>query len=258
MSALSALDLQAIGKLAKALSSGRIAGPFSAFALGQVLGQGQFQALADEMNAIASEPDPGRLIGLCLEAIAAGANRHSDPILDLIWSGPDEPESLAESTQVRVDQLFRSASSEVFVTGYALYNGKQIFESLAQRMAELSGLKVTLVMNIQRKDNDTSLDEAVVARWKKQFFERQWPGPRKPDIYFDPRSLLQDRSKRAVMHAKCIVIDQSEALVSSANLTEAAQCRNIEAGLLVKDTLLVRRLQKNFEVLIKKGHLRSV
>jgi phosphatidylserine/phosphatidylglycerophosphate/cardiolipin synthase-like enzyme len=252
------MDPHSIGKLAKALSAGRIASPFSAFALGQVLGYGNFQSLADEMNALASESDPARLLGRCLEAVSAIAYRDSDPVFDLIWSGPDEPESLAESTQVRVDQLFRSAKSEVFVTGYALYKGRQIFESLAQRMAEVPELKVTLVMNIQRKENDTSLDEGVVARWKRLFFEREWPGPRKPEIYYDPRALLQDRSRRAVMHAKCIIIDQSEALVSSANLTEAAQCRNIEAGLLVRDGLLVRRLQKNFEVLIKKGHLRPV
>jgi|GEM_PF-5881506 len=51
---------------------------------------------------------------------------------------------------------------------------------------------------------------------------------------------------------------QSIALVSSSNLTEAALCRNIEAGFGVRDALVVSQLQRNFEVLIQKGHLKPV
>jgi phosphatidylserine/phosphatidylglycerophosphate/cardiolipin synthase-like enzyme len=258
MTALASLHPQTMRKLATALASGRIAQPFSSFGLNQALGAGDYTGLSHELNLLVGDGDPLRLIGNCLEILAGRSERNTEGDLDLIWSGPDEPESLAESTQVTVRELFLSAKKEIFVTGYALYNGRQIFEPLAKRMAESPGLKVTLVMNIQRKDNDTSLDENVVFRWKQQFFKKQWPGDNKPQLYFDPRSLLMDRAKRAVMHAKCIIVDKSVALVSSANLTEAALCRNIEAGFVVRDELVVARLQRNFEVLVQKGHLNPV
>jgi phosphatidylserine/phosphatidylglycerophosphate/cardiolipin synthase-like enzyme len=44
------------------------------------------------------------------------------------------------------------------------------------------------------------------------------------------------------MHAKVIVVDDVAALVTSANFTAAAQRRNIEAGIVLRDHHHVRRL----------------
>jgi len=74
--------------------------------------------------------------------------------------------------------------------------------------------------------------------------DRAWP-----EIYFDPRSLHRpavsnlggDTKQRAVLHAKCVVIDGRTAFVSSANFTEAAQERTIEVGVLVRSPIVVER-----------------
>lgn len=259
MSALAGLPPRTLSLLADALSRGRLAYPVTSFGLAQCLGPGDFNSLASEINGLAAERDPLQLLGHCLGRVIQNtdAENRSNPV-DLIWSGPDEPETLAESTQVTIRELFRSAEHEILVTGYAVYNGKFIFEPLAHRMAEKPGMKVNLVMNIPRKDNDTSLDDHVVMRWKQQFIQKQWPSSIQPAIYYDPRSLTMERSKRAVMHAKCILVDQRIGLVSSANLTEAALARNIEAGLIVRDPRLLSRLHRNFEVLISNGHLKRL
>ena len=57
------------------------------------------------------------------------------------------------------------------------------------------------------------------------------------------------------MHAKCVVVDGAQALVTSANFTEAAQERNIEVGLLVDAPALADRLEEHFASLIRDGHL---
>jgi phosphatidylserine/phosphatidylglycerophosphate/cardiolipin synthase-like enzyme len=44
------------------------------------------------------------------------------------------------------------------------------------------------------------------------------------------------------IHAKCVIADQRQALITSANFTEAAQKRNIEVGLLVTHYPTVSRL----------------
>ena len=60
---------------------------------------------------------------------------------------------------------------------------------------------------------------------------------------------------RSALHAKCVVIDGQEALVTSANFTAAAQERNIELGLLVHSPDVAYRVERHFEALIKGGHL---
>jgi phosphatidylserine/phosphatidylglycerophosphate/cardiolipin synthase-like enzyme len=54
-----------------------------------------------------------------------------------------------------------------------------------------------------------------------------------------------------------VVVDRSIALVTSANFTEAAQHRNIEAGLLIRHPGTVDRIVMYFEGLIACGHLKT-
>jgi phosphatidylserine/phosphatidylglycerophosphate/cardiolipin synthase-like enzyme len=88
-----------------------------------------------------------------------------------------------------------------------------------------------------------------------------WPGERQPELYYDPRSLLtKDETKeRASMHAKCIVVDGNEVLVTSANFTQAAQARNVEVGLrLRRDEGIARRIVGQFERLVELGRLVAI
>jgi len=69
------------------------------------------------------------------------------------------------------------------------------------------------------------------------------------------RSLLDSRDKLSSLHAKCVVIDRRVALITSANFTEAAQQRNIEAGVIVRYPLFVERLVGYFEGLKESKQL---
>lgn len=89
----------------------------------------------------------------------------------------------------------------------------------------------------------------------RQNIIKQWPGPRLPTVYYDPRA-LNDPHNRAVMHAKCILVDDRVALVTSANLTGAAHNRNIEVGLLTHQREVVSRLRGQFTSLINSEALR--
>ncbi len=53
------------------------------------------------------------------------------------------------------------------------------------------------------------------------------------------------------MHAKCVVTEGQEALVTSANFTEAAQERNIELGLLVNSPDVAGRIEAHFLSLVR-------
>ena len=51
-----------------------------------------------------------------------------------------------------------------------------------------------------------------------------------------------DESLRGVQHSKIVLIDRCAALVTSANFTQAAQSKNIEAGFLTRDLHQVERI----------------
>jgi phosphatidylserine/phosphatidylglycerophosphate/cardiolipin synthase-like enzyme len=89
---------------------------------------------------------------------------------------------------------------------------------------------------------------AHVRHFAERFISHEWPGRRPPIRYYDPRSLETDRAKRASLYARCIVVDREQALVSSGNLTEAAQTKNIEVGIHLRSASFARRLVEHFEI----------
>ncbi|MEZ4431632.1 MAG: phospholipase D-like domain-containing protein [bacterium] len=55
------------------------------------------------------------------------------------------------------------------------------------------------------------------------------------------------------MHAKAVIVDRRKAFVTSANFTEAAQARNIEAGVVVDDTAFAERMARQLDALVEQG-----
>jgi phosphatidylserine/phosphatidylglycerophosphate/cardiolipin synthase-like enzyme len=88
--------------------------------------------------------------------------------------------------------------------------------------------------------------------------ENNQPWSPLPNVFYDPRSLDHSGKTRSSLHAKCIVVDRRIALVTSANFTEAAQQRNIEAGVLVRDAGFAERIAKYFDGLLELKILWSV
>lgn len=81
-------------------------------------------------------------------------------------------------------------------------------------------LRVRLVLTIIRKTGDRSAPSELVRRFADGF-PAIWPGKRMPEVLHFPAALTLDGAWQA-MHAKCVVIDDERALVTSANLSEAA------------------------------------
>ena len=76
-------------------------------------------------------------------------------------------------------------------------------------------------------------------------------------MYYDPRSVEPD-GPAGVLHAKAVVADEESVFITSANLTAAAQERNIELGLLVRDRTLAATTVLHFRTLIEKDLLRRL
>jgi len=119
-------------------------------------------------------------------------------------------------------------------------------------------MRVRLCLDISRHPGDTSRASGILERFAARFRDREWPGMRLPEVFYDPRALALKSDARASLHAKCVVIDGRAALLGSANLTAAAQQRNIEVGLLVRAPALAKALEAHFEGLIRHGFLKAL
>jgi phosphatidylserine/phosphatidylglycerophosphate/cardiolipin synthase-like enzyme len=139
-----------------------------------------------------------------------------------------------------------------------VHQGRDIFAVLAQRMLVRPALNVRLCLDVRRAPGDTTRSDALLRRFAERFLKQEWPGPRVPEVFYDPRSLNEDDGSRASLHAKCVVIDGEKAFIGSANFTEAAQMRNIEIGVVTRRPDVASAVERHFDGLIQHGHLRQL
>lgn len=250
--ALAAAHCNDLLHLAELLDAGLLTPPISVLALRDHVQEAHAPPLAQCFGELARRSMQPQHIALLLRAFAAGARPIEDasPRVEIVVSGPDAS-SGARDTGVVTRQLFRRARERVLAVGFAIHQGKSVFKVLADRLDNDDAFEAILCIDVRRQPGTTTVDRDIVRRFASDFVRDEWPGKRLPRVYYDPRSL--DTSARTVsaMHAKCIVIDGQEALVTSANFTEAAQERNIELGLLVNAPGVAGRIEAHFLSLVR-------
>jgi hypothetical protein len=245
-------------QVAVALGDGRLTTPVSAVGLGR-LGVSDPQGLAGRLNGLEELGFQPPQMAALLNAVITDrkAATRSAAQIELVVTGPDIRQE-ARDTAVVVEQLFNEARGSVLLIGFALYDGQSIFRRLAERLDGTPGMDVTLCLDISRRHTDTTRDSDLIAKYADDFRARHWSGKRLPKVYFDPRGLMMDGQARAVLHAKCIVIDRAAALVTSANPTPAAYTKNIEVGVVVRGGSIPSQIATHFEELIKAGKLKKL
>lgn len=243
---LSDTDVQA---LISGLRSGRITDPFSELQIMRIISDENGTKIAEGLKSLESLNFNPAQIATALELVLHDrrVRESTDSLIDLVTSGPEAPGITNRDTSIVVREMFAHAKQSVLVVGYAVYQGQQVFQSLARRMEEIPDLDVKFFLNISRPDRDQTTSEILVSRFKQRFTDSQWPaGCRLPEVYYDPRSIADSEQVRSSLHAKCIVTDSEQVFVSSANFTEAGQERNIEIGLSIRNQWLSQRIIRHF------------
>ncbi len=232
-------------------------GAVPAHTLRQVLGTSGQKHAEDFIQGLSRSGWSLEQIATLFEHVATTreATDAPDSLFELVLSGPHVDGVATRDTFAVMNELFVGAHTEVLLVGYAVHGGGELFKRLAERVAEHPSLRVWFCLDIPRRPTDTSLPEQIVQRFTEDFFARQWPWTPRPALHYDVRSLLPASHVRASLHAKCIVVDRTVALITSANFTDAAQHRNIEAGILVSYRPHVERLVSYFEGLRESGVL---
>ncbi len=186
-------------RLASALESGLLAVPYSASSLRSVLGIGEGgEDVVGALLGLERLGVAGPAAAAWIRTVEEATSRTPRP--DLVWSGPEVPGLHARDTRRVYEELLGSAERSVWASTYAFFDGPKAFEVLARRMDTTAGLRVTLLLNIQRKRGDTTDAGQLVRKFADRFWGTDWPGSSRPTVYYDPRSLDLD-GPAGVLHA---------------------------------------------------------
>jgi phosphatidylserine/phosphatidylglycerophosphate/cardiolipin synthase-like enzyme len=260
---LRALGRSALSGLADAFATGSLGAPVTRGALAPHVPAEHLDAVWAALAAMEADGMAprhlGQVVRLLVEERDAG-QRTSDRV-QLVWSPPDLDAIDARDTAVVVQELFRRAKASVLISTFALDEKKKaqaLFGELAERMDQEPSLVVRVFANIHRRHLDETPSIALVREFARKVREDVWPGTRLPEVFYDPRSLEVDGHTRAVLHAKAVVVDARWTLLTSANFTEAAHERNIEAGVVIDDRRLAERVARQFHEFVERRVLQRL
>lgn len=235
--------------VAQALDDGRLSLHGATATAVQRLGLGDAGAVLSLLDTI-----PGAspaTVAWCLRRLAAerraAMDRHARGA-QLVWSGLGEAPALRDTRAVLAEVCAR-AERHVLLATYVIYDGRRSLSALARRMREAPGLQVDLYVDLRSARRHGMDEPAVVAAWSETFLAEHWPGDVPlPTVWYCPTTL----------HAKCVVVDGRWTFVTSANLTEAAQTRNLEVGVLLDHPALAQSLCAQFQSARERGEFRRM
>jgi phosphatidylserine/phosphatidylglycerophosphate/cardiolipin synthase-like enzyme len=177
----------------------------------------------------------GPSIALSLETALAAKRLGARATVDVVVTGPDSPAAPVRLTSEVVRQLIGSATKRVMLVSFAAYRMPSIIAALDEAAAR--GVRIDLIL-----ESPEHLEGGGGADAYAKHRTYHWPTDKRepPD---------------AKLHAKAVIVDGRDVLLTSANMTNAAYAKNIELGVLCRGGTIAGRVQKHFDALIARGVL---
>ena len=186
---------------------------------------------------------PRGAVALALDAALLSETRaeKSRESVELSWTGPVQFSGGDRGHASVLADMIGNATREVTVVGYSITGGADGVIRLLEQAAK-RGAAVTLVIH-----DDGGRSNMVALR-------RAWVGRDRPRLF--TRDAKKEGSYYKI-HAKLVVVDSSDMLVTSANLTWHGMNRNFEVGLRIRGAT-ARKGQALISDLIASGYLEEV
>lgn len=189
------------------------------------------------LNQILKNTDDVNSLPLILDLIyeIQTINKQNSNKTSLVWSGPILLHDYADNTSTTMISMIDSAKVSVTLLSYVMMeNTRKIFDALMN--ATKRGISIKLAFNDGEKEK-----KKILKIWEKHV--------PLPTIYtFNPTK------QGTSLHAKVLIIDSSEILATSANVTAHGINSNIELGIRHKGSV-AKDAEKLIELLEKKKHL---
>lgn len=200
-----------------------------------------FQAIGNHLDA--------RAVAVAIRA-AVGIRtqeRLDVPAVEICWTGPDAEGPLVTPNAAAVERLLKECrdTGEILLVGYSFSVPEGSFmERVVEHLVDAAKRRAKIQMVLHKDDESRNKGE-LLHHW--DVFAR------KPEIYtWDPPG----DHPYTKLHAKCLVVDRLQMLVTSANFTFHGLESNIELGVLVRSQPLASAVHERFDSLIRAGVLR--
>lgn len=226
-------DTSTLDQLCIALESGRLQSNSTAVVRAAVAEEDQFiETTIEELQSLWRDEASGisgSFLALVLRTSTIALARRERELsqTQVVWTGPRVAGSFLRSTREVIREILRNARRDILLTGYWISAGsdavgivEEIIDCLA--LAVKRGISVTLILD-ERPRFDATDNLAVLCR--------AWPAECPQPVILTWRLPHDDQHLK--LHAKVIVADGADALVTSANLTSYALDRNMEMGIRV-------------------------
>lgn len=187
-------------------------------------------------------------LAAAIEACAIAADRSSTPPrAELVWTGPRVGHPTARRTLQVMNEMLRRPTEEVLIVGYSIFLKGELAQKFVDRLATLSsgGVSVTFIVDRRYRGWGPHGAEGHSIR---EIMEA-WPAnTRRPSIY----SWMSEDDETSKLHAKLLLTDNRDLLVTSANLSGGGLETNLELGIRVQGEV-ARNCGEHFRNLIRSN-----
>jgi hypothetical protein len=263
MSPFQSLSRPALRDLADAFALERLSFPVYPFTLAGYVSEDLGPVLAVELNKLRQQGMSSAHIAYMLKLLAHERTiaQQKQEQTDLVWTGPEVLGAESRDTAIVVRELFKSARHSVLLSSFAIDQGSkghELFRPLVDQMAANPELSVRMFLNVKRHYNDRTPASTLLRQFQKISADTFGLDNGCQKFFMIPRALELSTHSNACLHAKCVVVDEERVFITSANFTEAAHQRNIEAGVLLSDRVTARAIRSQFEMLVTQKILQRV
>ncbi len=177
-----------------------------------------------DIKKIFSTTDDGNILSLAINAISQNQLSKENIKTKLIMTGKCTRLGV-DYTHETVYQMINRAKFRIIIIGYWVYDMQDFFKELSKLQEEKKGkLEINFIL-----DSGSKWKQRIEKNWNKKYLPK----------LFELNKEKIDKKEVKTLHAKIIIIDDSEVLITSANLTINAMEQNIEAGIWSNDKNLV-------------------
>ena len=181
-------------------------------------------------------------------AVGTATAMRAEHQVSLVWTGPATEAVGLRSTRSVLETLVANATESLVLVSFASYDVADLTEALTSAIAR--GVEVTLILETPDDPGASLVIDSAhpFAPIKDTASFYRWPLEAREAFF----------AITARLHAKCVIADQSSALITSANLTSAGINDNLELGVLIEAGPLPGRLHRHLGLLIEEGTLEAV
>lgn len=240
----------AIEAIAEALDHDRLTLESSSVGIAAIRGVDARTArrCAEAFTKVRHRVDPASLSLALRVAVGLRSVEHLQrPEIEIVWTGPHAEGPLVRPTATVIVEMLRSVreAGEVLIVGYSLTSEDgSPMAAIIDLLGEVSRRRAVVTIILHR-DEEARNRANLLAAWD--------PRAVKPRLFtWDPPTEFPYTK----LHAKALVVDRLEALVTSANLTLHGLRANLELGLRVRGPQ-AQAIALRFDHLIASGVLRE-